>query len=1194
MPSINDYLYKGFDIGDIRAALNRRESPQMVYHIVGSQKPALAAQVLEPNQQAMIITYSEENAQKWVDDLQTWLPDRKVLLFPSTEWLPFEVLSRSKETTAQRIKVLSSLLACKQTDTLQEIIVAPIQAVMRKFFSPENWRQYCLHFQVGQRYSLQEILRVLTEAGFKREETIEGKGQFALRGGILDIAALDFEPIRIEFFDEEIDSIRIFDLETQKSLGNISEVLVVPVQEYIISAKEQQNLKWEIKSRARKAVGRLERLGRSEPVKRLQRKIEVLENRLDEGILDENIYPYLSLLPEKYVSILEWLNPNGLIFLDEPLRLKEQLEFYCQQTANEFMDNLEKGEEFINPGDLLIAFDDLLANNRQIIGLSNLMREIPGLKPKRIINATARTLAGYNKASVLIGEIERWKTTGYVIALFAGEEDHSKRLSQGLKDRGIRANVVKLTDNLLPGSVNIFTLSLDRGFELPTSKIVIFSEAEIYNRERKLPLKPRKTPKEDDLLKFSDLKPGDYVVHYYHGIGKFIGIERILVDGIDKDYFAIRYAGEDKLYVPLDQLQLLQKYLGTDNETAPKLNKLNGNEWNKAKTKAKNAVKKMAINLLELYAKREKAVGFAFPEDSPWQKEFEERFPYKETPDQLQSIIEVKKDMMKRRPMDRLLCGDVGYGKTEVALRAAFKAVSSNKQVAILVPTTILAQQHYNTFRERFRDYPVKIEMLSRFRTVKEQKQIIQELKDGTLDIVIGTHRLVSEGIGFKDLGLLIIDEEQRFGVAHKEKIKTLKANVDVLTLSATPIPRTLHMSLVGLRDMSIIATPPEDRFPVQTFVAEFNPDLVRDAVRKEISRGGQVFYVHNRVETLDRVLRLLNHTVPEARCGVVHGQMTEKQLEKEMISFLEKQKDVLVCTTIIETGLDMPNVNTLIVDEADKFGLSQLYQLRGRVGRSNRKAYAYFLYQPQKVLTEEAEKRLATIREFTQFGSGYKIALRDLEIRGAGNFIGAEQHGHLAAIGFGLYMKMLKEAVQELKGERIQEQVEPSIDIQVKAILPDEYIVDKQLKATLYQRLAAINSEEEISNFIDELIDRFGTPPAEVENLLQIIRIKLRAKTLNIEHIFQQKQNITLRFADDPGLNGEKLMEIAANYPYPISFSVAEGGKLELRVRLRLLSMEDIFKAIIKLLSMLEEYISNFDGLADREAVTIASANNP
>lgn len=613
MPTINDYLYKAFDIGEINAALGRKESPQIIYHITGSQKAAFASQVLRPHKQGLIITYTDEQAQKWVSDLQTWLPESDILLFPSTEWLPFEVLSRSHETTAERIKVLSNLIS----DTKEKIIVAPAQAIIRRLFHPEHWQKYCINFKLGGHYSLQEVVRLLVEAGYVREETIEGRGQFALRGGILDIAPHDREPLRIEFFDEEVDSIRIFDLETQKSLGNLSEALIVPVQEYVVGSKELQNLKWEIKARARRAVGRLQRLGRTEAVKRLDKKVEYLESRLDEGLLDENIYPYLSLLPEKYVSVFEWLAEDCLVFLDEPLRLKEQLDFQHNQRQSEFTENLEKGEEFVNPESLFIGFEDLLqSGNRSLLGLSNLLREIQGFHPRRVANITARPLAGYNKTSILVEEIERWKSTGYAIALFAGGEEHSKRLVQGLKDRGISSRISKLEDSISLGSVHIFPLSLDQGFELPVNKLVILTETEIYKRERKVQAKPRKTQKEDEILKFSDLKAGDYVVHLYHGIGRFIGIEKIQVDGIDKDYFAVKYAGEDKLYVPLDQLQLLQKYLGSDAESAPKLNKLNGNEWNKAKNKARSAVKEMAFNLLELYAKREKALGFAYPEDS--------------------------------------------------------------------------------------------------------------------------------------------------------------------------------------------------------------------------------------------------------------------------------------------------------------------------------------------------------------------------------------------------------------------------------------------------------------------------------------------------------------------------------------------------------------------------------------------------
>lgn len=1173
LSTIHHYLRQGLDIDQIQAAIVRKEWPQMVYNLSGSQKIALAAELLSGGKTGLILTYSEEEAQKWVNDLKSWLPEKSVLYFPVTEWLPFEVLGRSRETTAERIKVLNQLAQNKQ-----QIVVAPILALDRRMFSEERWKEYTQEFELGETYVLADVITKLVTAGYVRLDLVEGKGQFALRGGILDIYPLDGEPLRIEFFDDEVDSIRIFDLDTQKSTRSLETVLVPPVLEYVVRPEELEKLRWEIKAQARKVSGRLNRSERTEAAERIQEKAQRLEERLSQGILDENSYPYLSLLENSLDSFFSLLAPESYVILDDPLRLKEQLEFQLKERLEEYTQALEKGEEFISPEDQFINYPEILeyGTGRPFVLLSTLPRQIPGVSPRQIYNLTARTLTGFmGKTGVLAEEIEHWQKMGYIVSLFAGDEEHAERLIQGLRDRGAVAQRKKLEEPIQVGGVYVYAYSLDQGFELPLSKLVILSEAEIYKRERKTPAK-RPVVKETKTtrLQFSDLKPGDYVVHVHHGVGRFLGIERLAVSGVEKDYFTVKYAGEDRLYVPLDQLNLLQKYLGSDAEALPKLYKLGGNDWKKVKNKAKSSIKEMAIDLVKLYAEREAVQGFAFSPDNVWQQEFEEKFPYEETPDQLKSIQEVKHDMMRLRPMDRLLCGDVGYGKTEVALRAAFKAVMDSKQVAVLVPTTILAQQHFNTFRERFTGYPVTIEMLSRFRTAKEQKVIIQGLKEGNIDIIVGTHRLISDAVKFKDLGLLVIDEEQRFGVTHKEKLKTLKANVDVLTLSATPIPRTLHMSLVGVRDMSVIETPPEDRYPVQTYVAEFRPDLVRDAIRREIQRGGQVFFVHNRVEDMEQVVHFLSQLVPEVRFGIAHGQMSETVLEKEMISFLEHENDVLVCTTIIETGLDMPNVNTLIIDESDRLGLGQLYQLRGRVGRSNRKAYAYFLYKPQKVLTEVAEKRLAAIREFTEFGSGLRIAMRDLEIRGAGNLIGAQQHGQLAAVGFELYSQMLKEAVLEIKGEKVEDKIEPSIEVQVDAFIPDEYIADRQVKASLYQRLVMISAEEELSDMVDELIDRFGNPPREVENLLKIIRIKWIAAGLKIQQIQQLKQQVLLKFASDPGLTGEKLMTVATGSPFPVSFGTTGEGNLEIKVRLRSMGQEEILDAI-------QRVILVFNGIA-------------
>jgi len=1164
--TIHDYIRQGLDIKEIDQALSHGEWPQMICDLTGSQKAAFVAQLLQKSKTGLILTYSEEQAQKWANDLRTWCPQATILHLPTTEWLPFEVLGRSRETTSDRIRVMSRLAQDHNCT-----VVASVLAVERRVFPLERWKDYTLTFEVGKGCALSEVLTALTSGGYERIETIGGKGQFALRGGILDISPFDGEAVRIEFYDDEIDSIRTFDLGTQKSIAGLNKVRIPPAMEYVITREELGQLRFAIRAEARKTTGRLTRAGRKDVAERLQIKVNFLEERLEQGILDENTYSFLSLVDIPLVPFFSYLPEDHFIVLDEPLRLKEQLEFQANERLLEFTHQLEHGEGFVHPVAQFIDYNDILIHGERhpLMNLSTLLRQAPGLSPKRIFNLNARPLTGFmGKTSKLVEEIEHRKDAGNVVALFVGDEDHALRMIQGLKDRGVTANRKELKDSVEEGHVYVYPYSLDHGFELPLGKLVILTETEIYKRESKpVKHKPSTTPAQKSTF-ISDLKPGDYVVHANHGIGQFTGIERLAVGGVEKDYFGIRYAGEDRLYVPLDQLHLLQKYLGSAAETLPKLYKLGGTEWYKVKSKTRSAVKEMAIDLVKLYAKREAIQGFAFSQDNVWQNEFEEKFPYVETPDQLQSIADVKLDMVRPRPMDRLLCGDVGYGKTEVALRAAFKAVQDSKQVAVLVPTTILAQQHFNTFRERFTGYPITIEMLSRFRSQKEQKAILEGLRVGRIDVIVGTHRILSEAVQFKDLGLLVIDEEQRFGVAHKEKLKTLKGNVDVLTLSATPIPRTLHMSLVGVRDMSVIETPPEGRYPVQTYVAEFRTEVVRDAIRREIQRGGQVFYVHNRVEDMDKVIHFLSQLVPEARFGVAHGQMRETELERVMLGFLEQEIDVLISTTIIETGLDMPNVNTLIIDESDRFGLSQLYQLRGRVGRSNRKAFAYLLYKPQKVLTEIAEKRLAAIREFTEFGAGFKIAMRDLEIRGAGNLIGAQQHGHLAAVGFEMYSQMLKEAVQELRGEKIEEVIEPSIELQVDAFLPDLYIVDSQAKAALYQRLAIIRNEEQLGEMVDELVDRFGTPTREVEHLIEIIRIKLLASSLKVEQIQQTKQNVSIRFAADMGMTGETLMAVASASPYPLSFKTVGAGNLECKVRIRTLSQEAVIEAVRRVLT--------------------------
>ena len=1188
MPTFNliDFLNKGFEAADLEIALASRKWPQLIQQVTGSQKTALAACLLKEAAGGLIVTFGEEQARRWIGDLQSWLPHRHVYLFPPMEWLSLEVLSRSRRNMAERLRVFNALARKENV-----LIVAPIQALIQKVETRQRWHEVSLFLQLGETYALDGLARELVKMGYKREEIVEEQGCFAVRGGILDIAPLGEVPLRVEFFDDEIDSIRYFNLETQKSSENTPAARVAPALEIVLSATEREAIKRSARTAALQAAQRLTHIGNYDAVKRLENKRARLEDHLERGLINENIYPYLALLEEKLVSFLDWLPAGARVILDEPLRIREQADFLRRQRAEDFVANLEKGEEYVDAACLFTGFEEIvdIAADLPLIALSSLNRSVPGLVPKYERKPTCKTLSAYAKASLLLNEIDRWLHQGYALLLCAGDDAYAGRLVQGLRERGSPVRLLGGDRRLEPGEVYVANFAIDNGFELPLSKIAIFTETEIYHRERKY---FARTQRQDgnpengrqrsrrETVRFGDLQPGDYVVHVHHGVGKFTGIEKIEVDGTARDFFTLKYAGEDRLYVPLHQVQYLQKYLGTDAESTPRLNRLGGNEWAKAKSKARDAVRELAIDLLELYAQREQAQGFAFPPDSVWQQEFEEEFEYEETPDQAQCILEVKKDMMKARPMDRLLCGDVGYGKTEVAMRAIFKAVTSGKQVAVLVPTTILAQQHFMTFQERFKNYPIKIELLCRLRTAKEQKMTVKSLRDGSVDIVIGTHRLISPEIRYKDLGLLVIDEEQRFGVEQKEKIKSLKQSIDVLTLSATPIPRTLYMSLAGLRDMSLLSTPPEDRYPVQTYVAEHTADLVRGALERELQRGGQVFYVYNRIEGLEKVAAYIQEMAPEARVSIVHGRMKETQMEREMLAFINREKDVLVCTTIIESGLDIANANTLIVDETDHFGLNQLYQLRGRIGRSNRKAYAYFLYAPRKILTEEAENRLATIREFTEFGSGYKIALRDLEIRGAGNLIGGEQHGHLTAVGFNLYMQMLQREVQKLRAEKGRadeagaeylledEDFAPSIDLKIQALLPDEYIVNRQVKGNLYQRILGLTTDEEIEAMKEELADRFGTLPRPAENLFQIVKIRARMKRLKIDQISQNKSNLTVRFIADPGFTGEQFMALIADFPHPISIAATDQVNLELRARLRSSVPEDLLRDLYRLLA--------------------------
>ena len=882
-------------------------------------------------------------------------------------------------------------------------------------------------------------------------------------------------PVRMSF-DDEIDSIRYFDLETQRSIRKLDMVELFPMREMLLRPEDFEKGSKEIEKALNDRLNFYSSSGKKKALSQnLKEKILEDVEKIKQNIYFQGIEKYAAFFYEKSCYVMDYIE-DFMVVIDEANRVRQRYENVRLEYEEHFKSLLEEGELLPDQINALHSYEDVLIkiNDKKVVCLNALLKSSQDFKPERSISFVCRSMAPFHgKINLLIDEIKLLKNRKYRVVILSGNKERGLRIVEALKEEGIEALYQdRLSFDLQEGHVVVLPGNLSGGFEFPTIKYALITDLEVFGTKRRKVVK-----KKGGTIKFfGDLKVGDYVVHENHGIGQYMGIERLKVNNVVRDYLHIRYQGNDKLYIPTDQFDMIQKYVG--GEKAPRVNKLSGTEWAKTKARARKAIEDMAEELLKLYAERQQAEGFAFSEDGKWQKEFEDLFPYEETPDQLNCIEEIKRDMESSKTMDRLLCGDVGYGKTEVALRAAFKCIMDGKQVAILVPTTILAQQHYNTCCQRFENFPVHVEMLSRFRTAREQKKILEGLRIGTIDLIIGTHRLLQDDVMFKDLGLLIVDEEQRFGVAHKEKIKQMKKNVDVLTLTATPIPRTLHMSLIGVRDISVIEEPPEERYPVQTYVMEYNDEIVRDAMLREINRGGQVYFLYNRVRSINKMAERVRSLLPEARIAVAHGQMDERLLENTMLDFYNGEYDVLLCTTIIETGLDIPNVNTIIVYDSDKMGLSQLYQLRGRVGRSNRLAYAYFTYQRDKVLTEVAEKRLQAIKEFTEFGSGFKIAMRDLEIRGAGNLLGREQHGHMESIGYDLYTKLLNETVRKLAGKPLEEKIDCSIELNIEAYIPLSYIKDENQKIEIYKKIASIDGLSSLYDIEEEIEDRFGDIP--------------------------------------------------------------------------------------------------------------------
>ncbi|MGI6038011.1 MAG: transcription-repair coupling factor [Limnochordia bacterium] len=1151
---IVEVLKDSQEMQQLMAEFNNGLPKQHLTGCIGPEKAAYVAALFQRQggESLLVITSGQIQAERLVEDLNSFLRGDYVHYFPALEILPHEEIGDDYDVVVQRLNVLERLARGKPT-----LVVTTPPALSRRLVPVDDLRRSLIHLQVGEIVALDEIMDRLVGLGYRRVPMIEGRGQFSQRGDIIDIfPSAREEPIRMELFGDEIDALRSFDIVSQRSVQSFDQVWIGPAHEYLLAEEKREAVGERILAAAQAQIERLTGLGRTNQARSLEVRAREHAEKLANGVEFHGVRQYLPYFYPQLNHLLDYF-PRGIIAIDDPVRIAAQMKQWTVEHGELVSSLLERGAVLPDFVENFIPWQDIAASmeGRKVLFITGLPRRIGKVETGKPINIGAKGAETFHgRIDLLVEGLQNWRRADYRVVMAVSTPERAQRLAQGLKREGVGTSYLLDVVDLQPGQLVITPAALSGGFQLSGHKLILLTDGEIFGRTKRKG-RPRLQEKTEDsarraaLAHYSELQPGDYVVHENHGIGRYLGVETLDIRGVHKDYLVVKYAGEDKLYVPTDQIHLLQKYVGGE-EAAPRLNKLGGSEWARVKKRVKESVQEMAKELLELYAERQRLEGHAFSSDTPWQEEFEDAFIYEETPDQRRSVEEVKRDMESPRPMDRLLCGDVGYGKTEVAMRAAFKAVMDGKQVAVLVPTTILAQQHERTFRERFDGYPIRIDVLSRFQSAAEQKETIKGLADGTVDIVIGTHRLLSSSIEFKSLGLMIIDEEQRFGVAQKERLKAVRKNIDVLTLTATPIPRTLHMSLTGARDMSIIETPPEGRYPVRTYVAEFNDELVEEAIRRELDRGGQIYFVYNRVQSIEKMKKYLEELVPEARVVIGHGQMNERQLERVMLDFLQGQYDILLCTTIIETGMDIGNVNTLIVCDADRMGLAQLYQLRGRVGRSNKVAYAYFTYNRDKILTEDAEKRLQAIREFSELGSGFKLAMRDLEIRGAGNILGPEQHGFIASVGFDLYCRLLEESVRELKGEVPQELPEPSIDLDVDAYLPDDYINDPQQKVALYKKVVAVRELSQADELGEEIIDRFGTPPAPVENLLFVARLKILAKELGIASLSREKDQVIAKFLTGMDLPWDLMTVLTRKYRGQIMVQQGRNPQIKLRVK--------------------------------------------
>ena len=1113
-------LEKSVKYSDFINNLENKKSPIAISGLTGVAEASIIAKCLEQTKRPIfVVTYNEIQAQTLVNDLKFFTED--VSYLPKKEIITYDYIAESKNLPYERIEILNKIYKKQKT-----IIVTSVETIKQKIISKEALYKNTLNFKVGDRCDLEVLKQKLIDLGYQRFDLIDGRGEFSVRGGIIDISTTENVGIRIELWGDEIDSIRHFNIISQRSIDNIEKIEIFPAHEYILENQIEEVTK---------------NISQNVYSGTISEKVEADLEKIRNGEYISKIDRYFNSFYKKQETILEYLDDKCLVFVDEFNKVSQRSENIEQDNENTIKALIEKTR----------IIPDALKNYVDTVGLETNIEKYQTIYLDKLDDRFKNGIESYDfkykelnyfKSGIdlFINDISNFKKQNKKVYIVVDTKEKAEKIKKMLAEYDILSiyyeNLNKTILNQDNNTVIITLGKISKGFYSIDLNQVVMVASELVDGTRTIKKRKSETFRQGEKVVFADLKVGDYVVHRRYGIGIYIGVNTITADNTTRDYLKLKYAGDDILYIPTNSLDEIRKYVGGE-EIGLKLNKLGSKDWEKTTNKVRNNLRAVAKELIELYARREKAKGYAFSKDTQWQKQFEEAFPYAETDDQLRCIDEVKKDMENEKPMDRLLCGDVGYGKTEVAIRAAFKAVMDHKQVVYLAPTTVLAKQQYETFKERMKEFPIRVDVLNRFRTTKDKNRIIKEMKLGEIDILIGTHRVLGKDIEFKDLGLLIIDEEQRFGVKAKEKIKQYKTNVDVLTMTATPIPRTLHMSIVGVRDMSVIYEPPQNRKPVQTYVLEYDAEVVKEAITKELERNGQVFYLFNNVEEISLKADKVSRLIPEAKVGFAHGRMTGDEIEDIMEDFVEGKINVLVCTTILESGIDIPNANTIIMENADRVGLAQLYQLRGRVGRSDKQGYAYITYRKDKMLSEVADKRLKAIKEFTEFGSGFKIAMRDLEIRGAGSLIGEIQHGHLEEVGYDTYCRILDEVLKEEQGLKVEEDISCQIDLNVTSFIPDSFISDQNQKIEIYQDIALCKNEEDIRNVIDEIIDRFGNMPNEIENLLEISRIKQLAKEKYLTKIQSRKNAVVFTYEVDK-FDNNSIIDLMKKYGNRIKFS--------------------------------------------------------